>query len=127
MASFIICVWLSIIAVHDRRTGRIANGAVWPGVLAPVAMATHDPAVLASAGVAALPYLFAAVAGLGGGGDIKLAFALGGLLADPTLALLVVLTAAILGAAGHAFTCSRGPRPHAPALVAAGICGLAVT
>ncbi|MEE4022944.1 prepilin peptidase [Gordonia sp. PKS22-38] len=127
MSSFIVLVWLSGIAVHDRRTGRIPNSAVWPGVLAPVAMAAHDPAILASAGVAAVPYVVAAVAGLGGGGDIKLAFALGGLLADPAVALLVILLAAILGAAGHALARSRGPRPHAPALVAAAICGLALT
>ncbi|MCX2965087.1 prepilin peptidase [Gordonia sp. NPDC062954] len=124
MATVLVLCWLATIAERDRRTGRIPVALMWPGLVIPVTLIPTDPTVAAAATLAAVPYLIAALVGHGGGGDIKLAFAIGGLVADPTLALLVVLLAATLGGLDHLWVRSGGPRPHAPALVAAAVIGL---
>lgn len=126
MATFIVLIWLATIAECDRRTGRIPTAAVWPGIATPFALIPTDPGVATAAAVAAVPYLLAALLRQSGGGDLKLMFAIGGLVADPALVLVVVLVAAVLGGLDHVTARSRGPRPHAPALVTAAVCGLAV-
>lgn len=126
MATVLVLCWLATIAERDRRTGRIPVPVMWPGLVIPVAMFPTDPTVAAAATLAATPYLIAALVGHGGGGDIKLAFAIGGLVADPALALLVVFLAATLGGLDHLWARSGGPRPHGPALVAAAVIGLAL-
>ncbi len=128
MSVCVLSLWLGVIAVTDHRTGRIPTPLVWPGVVATLVSSGAHLTVLLAAAVAATPYLLAALAGLGGGGDIKLAFAGGGLVADPFAALLVVFVAAVAGLATHSRRSSAArSRPHAPALVAAVMCILALS
>ncbi|MFW0794586.1 prepilin peptidase [Gordonia sp. CPCC 205515] len=122
MSLWIVLVWLSRITVGDLHTRRIPTPLLWPGIVATLAMTPIHPAIGLAALTAALPYLAAAFAGLGGGGDVKLAFVLGGLLGDAATGLVMVLLAAVFGVLAHAALRRRGPLPHAPALVAATVC-----
>ncbi|MFW0784929.1 prepilin peptidase [Gordonia sp. CPCC 206044] len=125
---FVVPVWLAVIAITDRRTGRIPTALVWPGVAAVAAYAAVHPVVAVAAFVTAMPYLGAALARSCGGGDVKLAFAVGGIVADPGVCLCVVLLAAVLSLITHAVGASvPRARPHGPALIIATICGLALT
>ncbi|MYR05729.1 prepilin peptidase [Gordonia sp. SID5947] len=125
MSSFLVLTWLAVMVVGDLRSGRISTAMLWPGIAATLAMSVGHPAVLAAALMTASPYLFAALARACGGGDLKLAFVLGGLVGDVGAALLVVLGAAVIAVVTHlrAHTDAAG-RPHAPALVAAALCAL---
>ncbi|MDL9947523.1 A24 family peptidase [Gordonia sp. ABSL11-1] len=127
MAWWLVLVWSGVIALGDARTGRIPNPIVWPGVVAPVAIGLDHPVVLISALVTVLPYLVASMAGRCGGGDVKLAFAVGALVADPAIGPAVVLVAAVVGLAGHLRAGVPGPRPHGPALVGATVGALLLT
>ncbi|MBJ7291196.1 MAG: prepilin peptidase, partial [Williamsia sp.] len=74
--------------------------------------------------VLAAPYLVATTFGACGGGDLKLAVALGGVVGDPALALLVVAAAALVTLAVIALR-GRSPRgagvAHGPALAVAAV------
>lgn len=122
MFLWFVLVWLARITVGDLDTRRIPTPLVWPGIAATLAMTPSHPGVGLAAIVAAMPYLLAVVAGLGGGGDVKLAFVLGGLLGGAAIALVMVLFAALVGAFTHAALRHRAALPHAPALVAATVC-----
>ena len=86
-----------VAAVIDLRTRTIPNALNWSALVIAVAAhawLSHGPgavAALVCAGIAALPFLPAVLAGGMGGGDLKLALALGALLAnlDQTLTLLI--------------------------------------
>ncbi|MDY6809250.1 MAG: prepilin peptidase [Actinomycetota bacterium] len=125
MCLWIVLMWLSRIAEVDLNTRRIPTSSLWPAIAATLAFTGAQPTVGLAALVTAAPYAVAAAAGLCGGGDVKLAFVLGGLLADVAAGLLVVLLAAVLGLAAHVVTRRRDGLPHAPALVAATVCVLA--
>ena len=58
---------------------------------------------------------------------MKLAFAVGGVVADPATGLLVVLLAAVTALVGHGRARSGAGRPHAPALAGATLCALTLT
>ncbi|GAA3715472.1 prepilin peptidase [Gordonia hankookensis] len=127
MSSFLVLIWLVVVAVGDLRTGRIATVLVWPGVAATVGMSIEHPGVLAAALATATPYLLAALARACGGGDLKLAFVVGGMIGDVGTGLMVVVSAAVVTAMAHL----RGParetgRPHGPALVTAALCALGI-
>lgn len=123
----LVAMWLGVIAVTDGRTGRIPTAVVWPGVVAPLATGICDPQVLLASTLTATPYLLGTLSGRCGGGDVKLAFAIGGVLADAGAGLIAIVLAAIFTLIAYA----RAPRerrrqPHAPALVAAASCLLMV-
>lgn len=120
-ASAAVVAWLCWLAVVDQRTGRIPNRLVLPAVAGTVVVAVLVPAVGWSALMLAVPYLIAFASSAGGGGDVKLALPCGGMLADPFLALVAGLLAALVTAAQYAIT-RRSRRPHGPALV--GCCTL---
>lgn len=126
MCTWLVLVWLARIVVGDLATLRIPTALLWPGVAAVVANSLVHPAIAVGAVVGATPYLVAALAGISGGGDVKLAFVLGGLIADPLTGLVMILLASSAGVAAHAVLRRRTPLPHAPALVAAAVCLLAV-
>nr|WP_212763060.1 prepilin peptidase [Gordonia araii] len=112
----------------DRRTGRLPLVVLWPGIAAVITCGVAgalagEPAVLSSAAAAALPYVGAHAAGQAGGGDVKLGFIVGGLVADPLVALAAVGVAQLVGLAGFVLD-RRTRRPHGPAL--AGVAALAV-
>lgn len=119
-------LWLSAIAVRDARTRRITNTLLWPGVVAVAGMGVTSPAVIAAGLIAASPYLLAWLLRQCGGGDVKLALIVGGLVADWATALLVTLLAAVLSTI--AALVARSPSlPHGPALVGAAAFLLAIT
>ncbi|WP_244882756.1 prepilin peptidase [Gordonia desulfuricans] len=120
IALAVIAGWLALIADTDRRNVTIPNRLVVPGVLAVMVGALVHPMAAAGALIAALPYTVAFTARLSGGGDVKLAVVLGGLLADTASTLLMVFLAQVLHLLAHLAARSPGVRrPHAPALVAA--------
>lgn len=122
MTLFCIAVWLGRITATDLRHRRIPDVLVLPGVVGVAVSAAASPVVGASAVVAALPYLIGFVGRQIGGGDVKLALVVGGLLADCWSAVLVVCVAAIMSLiAGVASAPSHGHRAtaHAPAMVVA--------
>ncbi len=103
----------------DHRTGLLRTVVLWPGIVAVVAGSVPAPMVLVSALVAALPYLFAHGLGHTGGGDVKLAFVVGGMLGDPMTALAAVgvaQTVSLVGFVGD----RRCRRPHGPSLAGVG-------
>lgn len=110
--------WLLVIADIDRRTGRIPNALVLPGVAVAAVVSVAAPTVGLAALVAAGPYMVAFSVGLCGAGDVKLAVPCGALLGDPALALGAVLGAALVSALACGVA-RRRELPHAPALVAA--------
>ena len=78
------------------------------------------PVIGYSALVTAFPYLVGALTRMSGGGDLKLAVVIGGLVAEPGLGALTVLMAAIIHLTGRRPRDHlRRPRPHAPSLVVA--------
>ncbi|GAA1464035.1 A24 family peptidase [Williamsia maris] len=124
IVSFAVVSWLIVLCVHDLRTHVLPNRLTVPAGVAAVAMGVADPHVGMSIIVLAAPYLVATTLGACGGGDLKLAVGLGGVVADPTLALLVVGAAALTTLA---VVTLRGPPArragvaHGPALAGAAI------
>ena len=124
IVSFAVVSWLIVLCVHDLRTHVLPNRLTLPAGFAAIAMGVGDMHVGCSIVVLAAPYLVAATLGACGGGDLKLAVALGGVVADPALALLVVAVAALVTLAAIAL---RGHPPpgagvaHGPALAVAAV------
>ncbi|MFT4042503.1 MAG: prepilin peptidase [Gordonia sp. (in: high G+C Gram-positive bacteria)] len=116
-------LWLAALAETDRRCGRLPNVLLWPAALAVGGWGATHPQVLLAAGVAAAPYLAGYAARLVGGGDVKFAFVLGGLLADPLTALVMVLVAQVPVLAVR----RRGARPHGPAMASAALALVVMT
>ena len=112
--SLIIVLWLLTLGEGDHRTCRIPTVKLWPGIVAVVTVGVTHPAAIGAALIAAVPYLAAHALGQAGGGDVKLAFVLGGLLADPASATVVGL-AQVVALAGF-WTDHLARRPHGPAL-----------
>ncbi|HNP58887.1 MAG TPA: prepilin peptidase [Gordonia sp. (in: high G+C Gram-positive bacteria)] len=116
----IVAVWLVALGEVDRATSRLPTAQLLPGIAAVgicgvgESLAGHS-GVLVAALVAALPYVVAGLLGHSGGGDLKLAFVVGGLSADPATALLVVGLAQLVALVGFV-TERRRLRPHGPAL-----------
>ncbi|WAC55301.1 prepilin peptidase [Gordonia sp. SL306] len=128
MSSFLVLIWLVVVAVGDQRTGRIATALVWPGIAATIGMSLGHPGVLAAAVATATPYLVAVLARACGGGDLKLAFVVGGIVGDVGTGLVVVVLAAVVTVLVHLRGPAREPgRPHGPALVTAALCALGIT
>ncbi|QKT07269.1 prepilin peptidase [Gordonia sp. X0973] len=116
----VVGLWLLVVGDVDRRSGRLPIPVLWPGVAAVAAqsaarLGASDPRLVAAALVATLPYLLAHALGQVGGGDVKLAFVVGGLAVDPAVAVLAVVTAQLVGVWGSARS-ARRRRPHGPAL-----------
>ena len=129
MVLFWICMWLATVSVGDLCTRRIPNAAVMPGVVAVVVSGcAHPSSVAVSSAFAAGPYLLAFLLRQVGGGDVKLATVLGGLIADWRTVLVIVCLAAVFTLLGAVRRRARRPAQgrargsaHAPALVAATI------
>ncbi len=123
MAEPAILLWLLAIAVTDARTRRIPNAMVWPGLCAVAVVAVTQPAVGLAAAAAATPYLLTFTAGWCGGGDVKLAFACGGLALRWDTAMIMVacasLVALMIALVSIGRRGSTGGHAHAPALVGA--------
>ena len=116
----LVTAWLTRIAVVDARTRLIPTATLWPGIVAVCGMAVVHPGVAVAGLLAACPYVVAFTLRAGGGGDVKFAFVLGGLLARWELVAPMVLAAAILGLlVALARRSPDGRHPHAPALTAA--------
>ncbi|MCM3893930.1 MULTISPECIES: prepilin peptidase [Gordonia] len=113
----LVALWLAALADIDRRTSRLPTVLLWPGCVAVGVSSCVRPCIALAAVAAAGPYLVGWLTGLCGGGDVKLAFALGGTLADPASALLMVLFAQVLG-----LLMRRGRQrwPHGPPMIASG-------
>ncbi|MGC4963677.1 prepilin peptidase [Gordonia sp. DT218] len=127
MSSFLVLIWLAVVAVGDLRTGRIATALVWPGIAATIGMSVGHPGVLAAAVVTATPYLVAVLARACGGGDLKLAFVIGGMVGDVGAGLVVVVLAAMVTLGPHLRAHAGEPgRPHGPALVTAALFTLGI-
>ena len=110
-----VVVWLLALGEGDRRCGLLPTVSLLPGLTAVAAMGIQYPAVWLSALVAVLPYLAAYAFGQVGGGDVKLAFIVGGLLVDPVVAIVAVGLAQVVGLLG--FWLDRRYRgPHGPSL-----------
>ena len=113
----VVALWLAALAEIDRHTYRLPTALLWPGCVA-VGLSASTHASVGLAAVAATgPYLVGWLCGLCGGGDVKLAFVLGGMLADPAAALVMVVAAQALG------LLTRGRRrrwPHGPAMIVSG-------
>ncbi|MFT3900006.1 MAG: A24 family peptidase [Gordonia sp. (in: high G+C Gram-positive bacteria)] len=109
----IVASWLLAVGDRDRRTGRLPNALLLPGVVGVLASGTPD--ALAAAFVATAPYLLAHALGAVGGGDVKLALIVGALVGTPAGALAAVLVAQAVALVGFR---RAGPRrrPHGPAL-----------
>ncbi|MGC4932436.1 A24 family peptidase [Gordonia sp. DT30] len=119
-ALILLAGWLAVIAETDRRTGRIPNALLWPGVLGVGVAGCAHPEVLFAAAAGSVGYLVAFVCGRCGGADVKLGFVLGGLLAHPMSALVMVVLAQVGLLVVHR---RAGPRrrPHGPTLVTAAV------
>lgn len=117
VAQVFAVAWLVAIAAVDRREGRIPNALVLPAVGLTAAAALWEPRIGVAAVVCASPYAIAFAMRLCGGGDVKLAVPCGGLLADPSIAAVLVVVAAVVALAVSAIT-KRSRGPHGPALVA---------
>ncbi|KQR98689.1 hypothetical protein ASG12_09820 [Williamsia sp. Leaf354] len=124
----VVPAWLMVLTGHDLRSRTLPNRLTVPAVIAAVAAAACHGGVALSMLALAVPYIVACLAGGCGGGDVKLAAALGGLVADPGRSLLVVVAASVLslGVAGIIALRRRGsgrstPQAHGPALVAAAL------
>lgn len=123
--ALVVMIWLAVVAESDRRTARIPNRLLWPGVLAVVVGGLAAPHVLIAALAGSVPYLLAFTRRWCGGADVKLGFVLGGLLAHPVAALLMVALAQVGVLIGHR---RGGPlrRPHGPTLILAAVLVLAI-
>ncbi|QTI67018.1 prepilin peptidase [Gordonia polyisoprenivorans] len=124
-AALVVMIWLAVIAECDRRTARIPNRLLVPGVLAVLVGGLTVPHVLIAALAGSGPYLLAFARRWCGGADVKLGFVLGGLLAHPLAALLMVALAQVGVLIGHR---RAGPvrRPHGPTLILAAVLVLAL-
>ncbi|GGF41430.1 A24 family peptidase [Williamsia phyllosphaerae] len=124
IVSFAVVSWLIVLCVHDLRAHVLPNRLTVPAGAAAVAMGVTDPHVGFSIVVLAAPYLVGVSLGACGGGDLKLAVGLGGVVADPVLSLLVVVAAALTTLA---VATVRGRRTrgagvaHGPALAGAAV------
>ncbi len=126
----VVVVWLLALGDTDRRTSRLPTSMMWPGLAAVLVQGAADaaagrPGMLAAALAGTAPYLVAHLLGQVGGGDVKLAFVVGGLLGDPLVAVVAVGMAQVVGLAGWCAD-RRRRRPHGPALTgvaAALLCG----
>lgn len=117
----VVAVWLARIVSADRTSRRIPNTLVVPAVSAVLVCACVHPQIGVAALAATAPYLCAwSVRGCGGG-DVKLAFVLGGITGHWPGALGMVALAAIADLATRIVV--RGPAraPHGPAMVAASL------
>ncbi|WP_328857859.1 A24 family peptidase [Williamsia herbipolensis] len=124
----VVPAWLMVLTGHDLRSRTLPNRLTVPAVIAATAAATCHGGVALSVLALSVPYLLTCLAGGCGGGDVKLAAALGGLVADPGRSLVVVVAASLLSLAAAGVIAVRGrgsdgraPRPHGPALVAAAL------
>lgn len=115
-ATVVVAVWLAALADTDRCRGILPNRLLWPGALGVVAVTTITPVVGMAGLVAAAVYLPGFVARWCGGGDVKLAFVLGGLVADPARVLPMVFLAQVFWLVGRR---RRRRYPHGPALISA--------
>ncbi len=124
IAGWVVVFWLVVLCVHDLRAHVLPNQLTVPAGIASIAMGCTDSYTALSIVVLCAPYLVAVLMGACGGGDLKLAVGLGGLVADPARALLVVLTAAVatlvIGLA-RARAARRTGVAHGPALAGAAI------
>lgn len=125
VAALIITVWLAVVAEHDRRTRRIPNALLLPGVIAVVLGACIHPMVAVAAVAGSAAYLAAFVGGGCGGADVKLGFVLGGLIGQPIPALMMVALAQLGVLLGR---CRAGParRPHGPTMIVAAMAILGI-
>ena len=124
IVSFAVVSWLIVLCVHDLRARVLPNRFTMPAGVAAVAMGLADPHIGLSIVLLAGPYLVASALGACGGGDLKLAIGLGGVVADPALALLVVGTAAVATlviAAMRDPAARRTGVAHGPALAGAAV------
>ncbi|MGJ0121323.1 prepilin peptidase [Williamsia sp. MIQD14] len=124
----VIPAWLLVLTGHDLRSRTLPNRLTVPAVIAALAAAACDGGVALSVVALSVPYVVTCLAGGCGGGDVKLAAALGGLVTDPARSLVVVVVASTLslGAAGVIALRCRGsgngvPQAHGPALVVAAV------
>ena len=109
-------MWLDWMACETPGSSPIRSGWQPTSVAAWLVESSKARSSLRSfALVAALPYVVAGLLGHSGGGDLKLAFVVGGLSADPATALLVVGLAQLVALVGFV-TERRRLRPHGPAL-----------
>ncbi|MGB6244721.1 A24 family peptidase [Gordonia sp. (in: high G+C Gram-positive bacteria)] len=115
---WIAAIWLVAVAETDRRTGLIPNALVGPALLVTGAAVAGRPSLVLSVAVATVPYLIAFLRRQCGGGDVKLAVPCGALAADPLVAALVVVLAAV-GTLVIAGLARRGRVRHGPALAGA--------
>ncbi|MFT4201526.1 prepilin peptidase [Gordonia sp. (in: high G+C Gram-positive bacteria)] len=113
----VVALWLLTVGEVDRRTGRLPTVMLWPGIAAVTVTGSvgGEHRLLVAAVAACTPYVIAGMIGLVGGGDVKLAFVVGGLTGDPSAALVVVCAAQLIAAVGFARAGGRA-RPHGPAL-----------
>ncbi|MGU3294487.1 prepilin peptidase [Williamsia sp. M5A3_1d] len=122
----VLPAWSMMLIGHDLRSRTLPNRLTVPAVIAVLAAATVHGGVALSVLALSVPYVVTCLAGGCGGGDVKLAVALGGLVADPGRALLVVVAASVLSLCAAVVTAVRGrgsgrsvPQAHGPALVVA--------
>jgi Flp pilus assembly protein protease CpaA len=117
MAFAVIALAVALTAAAiDLRTRTIPNGLTWSifacGVAAH-AWLGHVPgaaAALLCAGLCALPFLPAVLAGGMGGGDLKLALALGALLADLDESVTLLVATVLAGATMALVTAAKQGR-----------------
>ncbi|NMO03001.1 prepilin peptidase [Gordonia sp. TBRC 11910] len=117
----VVAFWLLALAGSDARCGRLPNRWLVPAVVAVAASSIDDPAILLSAVIATTPYLAGFALNHVGAGDVKLAFVLGGMSADPIAALSAVLLAQITTVAWHVRSHTSRASPHGPALSGAAV------
>ncbi|WP_161927151.1 prepilin peptidase [Gordonia crocea] len=121
----VVALWLLALGEGDRRTGRLPTAVLWPGIAGGAAVGGTHPVVLVSGLVAVLPYAIAHLMGQVGGGDVKLAFVIGALAADPVLAAVAVVLVQVVALVGFAGS-RRRRQPHGPAMCAVGaVCAVA--
>lgn len=124
VVSCVVVLWLTALAEIDRRSCRLPTVLLWPGLAAVGVSAGVRLSVALAAVAAASPYLVGWMRGLCGGGDVKLALVLGGMLADPATALVMVLAAQVLGLLNRR---GRHRWPHGPPMIVACAVLLVVT
>ncbi|GAA1480677.1 hypothetical protein GCM10009624_11170 [Gordonia sinesedis] len=122
----LVALWLGRIVEADLASRRIPNVLLWPGVGAVAASALAQPHLAAAAAITAAPYLAGWLTRRVGGGDVKLAAVLGGLVGDWRTGLLMVALASAVTLIGHAVTRRAEATAHAPALAAATVVCLAL-
>ena len=121
ISGIVVALWLLALAGCDTRTSRLPNPWLVPPLVAVAASGIGQPSVLIAAVAAAAPYVVGFVAGQTGGGDVKLAFVLGGTCIDVVSALAVVLLAQLITVTLHVSSPTSRASPHAPALTCAAV------